>query len=341
MFWELVNKSKRILVTSHSVPDDDSIASVLAVYGMIRKKHPRKTVRIVYSSPIKKRWGQIPNFDKVEASIDTASIISEFDLAIFLDGNYFKRFSSDPRQLAGSRTIKVCIDHHASKADIFDLALIAPKATSTSELVYYALCEQEKRLAPDIAKALLLGLIGDTGRFRFIEPRNAHILSIAERLIKEGGIQVDLFMAGYSSYSKKVFSALKQFINNSELVYPASWPPYIVSFISREQADAQGYSPLDIDSAASLFITTYGTSVNDASWGAVLYPLPDGDVKIGLRSRPGGVNVRLIMEELGIGSGHDRASGGVYKVRPKRPLEPEECYRKFKSWLSKNKPILA
>ena len=48
-FQQLVGSSSRILITSHTNPDDDSIASVLATFYFLKKFNPEKNIEIIYS----------------------------------------------------------------------------------------------------------------------------------------------------------------------------------------------------------------------------------------------------------------------------------------------------
>jgi bifunctional oligoribonuclease and PAP phosphatase NrnA len=337
LFWNLARRSKNILIASHKMPDDDSIASVLALYWIVKGKFPKKNIRIIYASPVKGRWNTFEGFERIEQNIEIANEIDNFDMGIFLDGNYFERYSSRPEIMRASKPVKICIDHHASKADKFDLSLIAPQATSTSELLYFAFLDSEKKIKPRIARALLLGLIGDTGNFRFINPGNAHVLRIAERLVRESGVNIDSFMAEYSGYSERTFRLIGEFVKNSSIINVKGWPPFLSALISREFLRKEKFKEIEVESAANIFIHQYTTALQEAEWGIVLYPLESGRVKIGLRSRPRSVNVRLLMEQMGIGSGHDHASGGIFKGVKKERFEPEACLAQLEEWMRKNK----
>ena len=48
-FFGLVEESNNVVVTAHVSPDDDSIASVLGMYGVLKVIFPNKNIRIIYS----------------------------------------------------------------------------------------------------------------------------------------------------------------------------------------------------------------------------------------------------------------------------------------------------
>ena len=51
------------------------------------------------------------------------------------------------------------------------------------------------------------------------------------------------------------------------------------------------------------------------------------------------MNVRLVMEGMKIGGGHDCAAGGRFKPET-GSVEPADCILQVKKWLEENTPIL-
>ncbi len=339
LFWPLAKKAKSILITSHLVPDDDSIASVLAMHFILQKKYPAKKIRLAYSSPVKKRWSGLKNFSLIKANQNIARLAGQFDLIIFLDGNYFERFTSQPGLLRRQKLTSICIDHHASTADNFSLALIAPEASATVELIYYALVENQKQIPPDLAKFLLLGLLGDTGFWGLISPDNAGLLRIAERLVRAAGITLEELKVKYMSLGENEFALLRFLLQKSRLVKIKNWPPFLLSALPRPLA--QKYNDNEIDSAAHWFVNSFvfNPGIKKIKWGLVFYPLTDGRVRVSLRSQLGWVNVRRIVEAMGIGSGHNYSSGGVFvPANKKTKLDVRGPWLAMRRWLSKHQP---
>ena len=75
-FFELIDVSSSIIITSHISPDDDSIASVLSMYDVVTKYKSDVQVRIVYtaekSNEVVGRYGTFQNFEQIEFVDDVA-----------------------------------------------------------------------------------------------------------------------------------------------------------------------------------------------------------------------------------------------------------------------------
>lgn len=327
---ELVSSAKSILITSHIDPDDDAMASVLAMYFILSQRYPDKKVRAVFSSQITKRWQYFENFEKIESAKDITGILGEFDAVVFLDANYAERFSHMPALLLKYGGKKICIDHHGSKPMSFDLSLVEPEATSTSELIYFSLLENESKLNPRLCELLLMGIMADTGGFQFVPPGQSRIFNMAKRLVDDGQIDINALRTKYSGISERVFEIFKELLKNAKLETAGKWPRLISSFVSG--GFAKEYSHLEVDDAAAEF-TRYLTSVDEAAWGMVARPSGER-VKVSLRAKPGGVNVRIIAEAMGKGSGHDLAAGMKFDGTS----DAEAVLAEVKEWLLKNNP---
>ncbi len=326
----LAQTAQSILVTSHLKPDDDSISSVLGMYQWVTANFPDKRIEMYYSASPQERWRYFENFDQIKFIPDIATVIHDFDLVIFLDGNQYSRFTVNPEMILSSRARKVCIDHHASPPDTFDLAYIQ-LAPSTASLVYDLFFANDK-VSPRLAEIFLLGIVGDTGFFRFIYPRDAELFATAGKLVQAANKSIGELEEYYQLYSQETFVILQEFLKNASIERIEGWPPVLVSFISRQFS--QQFSQAQIEKACSKYISHYSRTIKDAPWGVVFYPLEDGNVVISLRSRKSdGINVRQVVEGMGIGGGHDLAAGGMFRADSHEMVMPERCMQTFKDWL--------
>src|SRR3989344_4325215 len=337
-FLEIVEDSPEILITSHKNPDDDSISSVLGLYAFLKEKFSGKTIRIMYSSDPRDRWSYFENFEKIEFVPDIADYLHQFNLLICLDGGQHHRFSARKESLREFAGKKVCIDHHGSSPDDFDLSLISPECTSTSEIIYRLFYQNESNIPPRAAEVILLGILGDTGVFQYIKPHQTEIFKIAERLVTAGNINIQALTSRYMNYSERVFSVIREFIDRAVIHKTGEWPPFISFILEDTLLDNSDYTKQEVSDAAHIAIANFGINIKDVMWAVVLYPSDNGDVKIGLRSKPEGPNVRQISEAMGLGGGHDKASGGVFKKTGLKNLEAGECLEKIIHWLKNNNP---
>ncbi len=329
----LVLESKSIVITSHFSPDDDSISSVLSVYYYLVNylKIENSKLRIVYTGEKNEKWNSLANFDKINFVDDLFNHVNNHETLIVLDGGSYKRFSrKEEMEKFSGKTI--CIDHHPIPGNKFDLQLVAKQYTSTTEIVY-RLLYQGKNMSKEICEILLLGIVGDTGSFRFINNTTAGVLSIAERLVVDGKINVDSFIGQFEKINKNSYQILIELMKNSKIKKIKNWPEFVCSYIDMNKCIKLKYTDNDVSEGSSYF-TRYLRVVNGVEWGMVITPrLHDMTHSVSFRSSPGSVVTREIGETMGIGGGHDRASGGKLLTR-----DTKNAIKKILDWMKKNKP---
>ncbi len=333
VFFEIVEKSSNIIITGHEFFDDDSLASALSVYEIISQKYQGKNTRILFSGEPDSRYKDFKHFNHVEFVSDIADFVDNAELLIMLDGNKFSRFSHKP-EILGKIKKTICIDHHASQSDTFSLSLMVHQCSSCVEIVYRSFFT-DYLIDKSLADIFLLGILGDTGNFTYLKPSQSDILLIVKKLIDISQEEIQGFLSKYQSISKKVFETVKELIKNNEYVSTPGWPDFQYSYIKRSFIKANKLQTSEIVEASYLYSAQYIRKIENYSWGFVFTPNQNGDVNISCRSLPGSVNVRILMEKMGIGGGHDRASGGTFAKKDK-PLEVDSCIKQTLDWLRSN-----
>ncbi len=338
-FFNLVNAAGSILITTHKDPDGDAVASLLAVYTIIKESFSDKAVRVMISSPVSFRFASFANFGKIESVDDIANYLDQFDLAVFVDGNYDQRFTNDPekfRQFAGKR---IFIDHHPDKIEKFDLKYMDENASSTSELIYFLLVDQDRKVSKALAESLLMGLLSDTGNLRYVGHHEGQVFLMAKKLVEDGEINVDELTARFSTYSTPVFQVLREFIKNTQIEEIAGWPKFLYSHITPQFADENKFTVLETEEAAGIY-TDFLRALEEAPWGFVARNYND-IVKVSFRSRAGSVNVRDVAEGLKRGSGHMHSAGAKFAHASGQPFSVAEALDEIKDWLKNNTATFA
>lgn len=300
-----IGEAKTIVISGHVSPDDDSIASTISTYYAITRKLKHKgSVRIVYPGSRMPRWDPFPLYEHVEFTDDFAGELDDADLAIFVDGNQWHRFGIEKADVA-----TICIDHHHYESLDFDLNIIDPTAASTTEMIE-SLFYNTDALDETIAPILLMGIIGDTGMFRFITPKNAHVLITAHRLIMEANLDVQHFLAGYHRRGLAAHKPYAHLLGSSQIIEIPGWPKGMYSVASTDVC--KDANDDQISEAAHQFVS-YALQVDTIDWAFVVTPRSDGSSKLSFRSLPHSVNVKDLATKMGIGGGHDRAAGGRFE----------------------------
>src|SRR5919206_448975 len=91
---------------------------------------------------------------------------------------------ADPEVL-GRVPLTLDIDHHHDNTRFGDINLIVPSASSTGELLRDVFRELDVVVTPDIAEALYIALVTDTGRFQYTNT-TPKALRLAAELVEAG-----------------------------------------------------------------------------------------------------------------------------------------------------------
>ncbi|HTH93090.1 MAG TPA: DHH family phosphoesterase [Candidatus Paceibacterota bacterium] len=337
-FYALVEGAQHIVITSHFSPDDDSIGSVLSVYTILTTKYPEKDIRIMYTGEKVDRYKTFKYFDKIEFVPDIATALTDVELLIMLDGSSYSRFSKTPELLQQNAPKTVAIDHHGGQPDPFTLSLVLPNFSSNCEIIFRAL-DVEPLLTKELAEVLLAGIVSDTGSFNHINPAQADVFSVAKILLQHVGTSIDALRSRYNTIPQRVIPLLKELMKNTTYQSVPGWPDVQYTYIDRAVITEGGYTDEDMSSASHIYIGQYLPRVEGYTWGFVATPRSDGGVRMSSRSLPGGVNVRDLHERMGIGGGHDRASGADFK-KETVDREPKQCIVEVLEWMGHNVPLI-
>jgi len=179
----------------------------------------------------------------------------------------------------------------------FDHAFIESTASASAELVY-GLAAPRMELPLPMARALYAGMVDDTGNFRFSNA-TPRIHRYAAELIERG---VDPAATYQSLYHQGRPERLKLFGRAFGSMRFLDQGRYAAVLVSQADLDACGAGKEDMEGLVNKALEIRGVEVS-----CLMYELPDGQYKVGLRSR-GMVNVNAVCRQLG-GGGHRLASG--------------------------------
>ncbi|MEE9391368.1 MAG: bifunctional oligoribonuclease/PAP phosphatase NrnA [Planctomycetota bacterium] len=155
------------LFTTHMTPDGDGLGSQLALLRVLKRKG--KSVRILNCSGVPEdlrfltKPGEVVTFhkDKHADDVKKAKHIVAFDLG------GAGRLGRMELPVRGSDAEKILIDHHVYDGELFDLAHIAIKASSSAEITYDVIKKLGGTISADVAEPLYVGLVQDTGSFNY------------------------------------------------------------------------------------------------------------------------------------------------------------------------------
>jgi phosphoesterase RecJ-like protein len=175
-----VREANTIGIGGHTRPDGDCVGAVLALYLYLRKNKPEAMIHVFLEKP-PEMFSFLTGFEEIRS--DFQSPVDSYDVFFALDTNKERLEKGEKHYDRAKR--KILIDHHVSNlGGGGDVSYISPHISSTCE-VLYDLMEDSGTIDAEIAQALYLGIIHDTGVFRFAST-TSRTLEIAAKLMNYG-----------------------------------------------------------------------------------------------------------------------------------------------------------
>ncbi len=288
---ELVKDAKTVGISGHVRPDGDCIGSNIALYLYLKKNYPQIRVD-VFLEKIPQSYRIVQEIDAVNSEFKTD--VDSYDVFFSLDCG--KERLGDAEKFFDAAKKKVNIDHHVSNEGTGDENYIVPKASSASELVYN--CLDHEKIDADIAKMLYMGMVTDTGVFKYSNT-SPETMRIAADLISYGFDFGELIDHVFYEKTYVQNQILGRSLLESMIFMDGEC---IVSVVSRQTMDFYMAESSDLEGIVSQLLLTSGTEC-----AIFMYEIGSLEYKVSLRSK-GKVNVAKIAEIFG-GGGHARAAG--------------------------------
>ena len=287
---EAIASAQTVLLVSHIAPDGDAVGSLLGMAGPLRERGKQVTAAIDDGVPHELRF--IPNSDTVLPSVDAG----EYDLMITLDSSDLERIGrAGAYGMAHSKNV-INLDHHPTNTRYGDIHLIAPEAVAAVEIVYNFLIYLGDAISGATAFALLTGLVTDTQGFR-ISATNSRTLEIAQDLMSKGAPLAQIIARTLNRRSYNEVELWK-------LALPSVQLQDGLIYATVSQCDLR---QAGLRNASDGGLVSYLVTVDKAKVSIVFKELPEEQVEVGFRAKPG-YDVASLALQLG-GGGHTLASG--------------------------------
>ena len=168
---------KRVVIVPHKNPDGDAIGSTLGLYHYLVKHHHNVTVIAPNDYPDFLKWipseSTILKYDSQKRDCDI--LIEKAEVIFTLDFNDLSRTGNMETVLAESKAVKIMIDHHQQPGDYAKYVYSDVAMSSTSQMVYHfiEMLDDIDSIDTNIATCLYVGIMTDTGSFRFASTTSA------------------------------------------------------------------------------------------------------------------------------------------------------------------------
>lgn len=295
-----IKTSRSILVASHAEPDGDCLGSLVAL-GLALSKLDKK-ITMFNPSPIPAVYRFLPGVERIVTQIKEAEA---YDLAIILDCGDIIRVG-DQSALVDQIAVVVNIDHHVSNTGFGHIQLIDTDACATAEIVYRLINALDIPFDKAIATSIYLGILTDTGSFRFSNT-NPAAFEISKAMTDIGVEPHTVAQRVFGTYSLGRIKLLNMALNSIEI---SGNGKLSLMTVSRSMLNSTGTSTEDIDG-----LINYARRIEDVKVAALIHEIKNGAGKftnmnryhVSLRS-DNTVDVAKIAGNFG-GGGHTSAAG--------------------------------
>ena len=299
-FLTICRQAGSILLTGPESLDGDSIGACLALRGMIAEKC---TATIDVCGIPTHQYTHLSNIDQWKPN---NNLLDQYDVAIVVDGDRF-RLAPNVEEAFNASSVTVLIDHHKSTdTTSYTLSWLNGTAVSTCSMIYALAEAWDSTISVDIAEALYVGILFDTGGFQHSNT-NAETLRLAATLMECGFDANRTYIKVVKEKRLRGWKLQSALFQNSQLLADGS---IHIGWIAHETMELLGCDDGDVEGLVNdLRCTT------NVDFAALIVGRPNGTHKVSLRSNPhfrghNGIDCALLAKTLSVhGGGHTRAAG--------------------------------
>lgn len=299
---ELIKKAQNILVTTHAKPDGDACGSVAAVVRALSKAG--KNAKPIFLSEVPEWYMFL--FDCELAVLGKDVSLEElkegkfmaFDLIVIVDTNSNSQLPGFSEYLKTNNKPVLVMDHHVTNDGLGDVEITDTSAAAAGQIVFDFLRYGGYEIDIEIAKALFVAIVTDTGWLRFSNV-DSRVLEDCSELVRLGVKPAKMYRDLYQSFTIERFNLMTVMLNTLELHFKGR---YATQYLRQQDFKNTG---ADYNDTESLIDECQKIKTIEAV--ALFVEQADGRIKCSLRSTSE-IDVRKIAQKFG-GGGHKMASG--------------------------------
>jgi phosphoesterase RecJ-like protein len=294
---DAIHEHDRFLVTTHENPDGDALGSLLASKLVFEQLGKDTVIYLAGDTPLPREY----SFMELGGLLREPPADADQRVLFAVDCANERRLGPDPTVLQRAPLV-IDIDHHHDNSRFGQLNYIEPNASSTGEIMRDLIAELGVELTPEIAEALYIAVVTDTGRFQYANT-TAKALRLAAELVEAGA---DVHRVFQGIYENVAFAKLKLIAKALDHAQVFEGGRVIVSHLEREDFAAVG-----AEEPYSEGIIDYLRAVEGAEIAALIRepPTQNGPTRrVSLRTTTEGIDVSEIARKSG-GGGHQMAAG--------------------------------
>ena len=297
---ETLEAYDHIFLFTHDHMDGDTFGSALALALALRELG--KDARVFAGEEPPRSLAFLPAAaltlpEKAAEIVSGLEAAGEPWLAVAMDYSGTDRIEARKAFFTGAAE-RICMDHHVTSDLEGDLYFLDTAAAATAEIVWRLIEEAGLPMTEEIATALYVGVVTDTGRFQY-ENTTPETHRIAASLLAAGADFQTAFSEIYEKVAPEKLIVERAMLGAFELFADGRGA---ISSVGRDVLDAVHAGEDETDGMSEKLRSIIGVEA-----AVFLRELPDGRVKASMRSNDR-VDVAALAAEFG-GGGHVRAAG--------------------------------
>ena len=290
----IIKQCNQILITTHIRVDGDAIGSEVALYHALRKTG--KSVSIVNNSPIPRIFEFITHNVNIHVYPEIPK--EKAEVVFVLDCPSIERLGKTQKIISNNATI-INIDHHISSEYFGNVNWVASDVCATGEIILNLLIEMGIEITPDIATALYVAIVTDTGRF-IHSNTTPEALKAAAFLLEHG--------AKHSEISKFIYNANSFHQIKLHSLALDTLKLHLKNQVATLSLTNKMLEKTNVNSMDTHEFADIPVSIDNVSVGVLLREMSRPNrIKVSLRSR-NGYDVNVVAKKFG-GGGHKYAAG--------------------------------
>ncbi|MFN8614868.1 MAG: DHHA1 domain-containing protein [Vampirovibrionales bacterium] len=299
-----LKQAKTLFITVHVNPDGDALGSALAVMRVCEAAFPNlERVDCVMDGEPPEYLSVIPDLSRVQNVHTASNLLAVYDVAISCDSGSLERLGACGSYFQAAK-VSINLDHHSSNTLFGDVNLLMYDAAASGEVVAHWMHHLGVALTPNMAAAIYTTLVTDTGGFRF-PSTSAYTHRLAAQCVEAGCEHSAIYKNIYEYRPKVQVMLITQAVASAtfEMDNRFAWTTITQQQLNEHHA-LEEHTEGVVDALRQM---------REVELAAFFKEMPDGSVKISLRSDRPHINVANVLTPLG-GGGHAAAAGCSFEM---------------------------
>lgn len=302
-----IKNAKNILLVSHINPDGDTLGSMCGMCSFIFDNYKKKC-DMVCVSDIPVTYNFLPYIEDVK-SISEVDLSREYDLVITLDVASIDR-CGDAKILFDKAKSTINIDHHGTNPNYARINLVKAEVSATAEVLAGLFKTMNSEISLKTAICLYVGILTDTGGFRFSNTTSDTFRVVSE-LVEIEVKPAEIYQKCYETNSRNMVLfqsycvSKAEFLADDKIAYTIVYKKDLEKFHNKGEDFTDG-------------LTEKLRAIVSTEVAFVVKELGVGMSKVSMRSRT--KDIAQVCSSFG-GGGHKLAAGAVIKANPEKAVK--------------------